>query len=285
MKISTLFLLGALVITQIHGASKEERLEESGWIPEVFTEVDGIELKIWHKAPPESLDDGPAPAIVFFYGGGWNSRNISQFQNQGEHLANQGMHAFLADYRVKNDYGGTPFDCVEDAKSAMRYVRYHAERFGIDPNKIAASGGSAGGHLAAACALLPSMNSPSDPDVSCKPDALVLFNPVYDNSPDGFANHRVKERWREFSPMHHIDQDAPPNIVFLGTKDHLIPVETAEAWQAEMLSAGVYSELHLYPDRKHAFFNKGEDYTDTVEKMDEFLKSFGYLHSDNQSSK
>ncbi|MBC2603654.1 alpha/beta hydrolase [Puniceicoccus vermicola] len=138
-------------------------------------------------------------------------------------------------------------------------------------------GGSAGGHLAAACALLPTLNDPSDPPVSCKPNALILFNPVYDNGPGGYGHDRMKDRWEEISPLHHIDEEAPPNIVFLGTEDQVMPVETACYWKAKMEACGVRSELYLYANRKHGFFNGGEDYTDTVQKMHAFLASLGYL--------
>ena len=77
--------------------------------------------------------------------------------------------------------------------------------------------------------------------------------------------------------MQHINKDAPPNIVFLGTKDPLIPVKTAEEWRAKMESVGVRSELYLYEGRKHGFFNGGDDYTDTLAKVVTFLKSLKYI--------
>ena len=72
--------------------------------------------------------------------------------------------------------------------------------------------------------------------VSSRPDALVLFNPVFDNGPGGWGHNRVKKRWREISPMHNITASAPPTTVFLGSQDKLIPVATAHAYQARMLT-------------------------------------------------
>ncbi|MGE9296559.1 MAG: alpha/beta hydrolase [Puniceicoccales bacterium] len=257
--------------------NSEEKLEASGWQPVHYKTVGDTHLKFWHLPPQTNNQTKPAAAMVLFYGGGWRGRNLTHFRRQGEHLAGKGMHVFLPDYRAWKAYGGTPFDCVEDAKSAMRYIRQHAAEFNIDPNRIAAGGGSAGGHLAAACALVPGLNFPQDPDLSCRPDALVLFNPVYDNGPGGYGYNRVKDRWTEISPMHHINSNAPPNIVFLGTEDDLIPVTTGELWKAKMNEAGVRSELYLYNGRGHGFFNGGKEYTDTVEKMTAFLESLGYL--------
>jgi len=262
---------------EINTDPKEVQLEQSGWQPLIYKHVGEIELKLWHMPPKVATRNQPTPAMVFYYGGGWRARNITHFRRQGEELAALGMHVFLPDYRAWKAYGGSPFDCVEDAKSAMRYIRLNADDFKIDPNRIAAGGGSAGGHLAAACALVPELNAPDDPDISARPDALILFNPVYDNGPEGYGYNRIKDRWPEISPLHHINSNAPPNIVFLGTEDELIPVETGQAWQAKMKAANVRSELYLYEGRGHGFFNGGKEYTDTIEKMTEFLRSLGYI--------
>jgi len=80
-------------------------------------------------------------------------------------------------------------------------------------------------------------------------------------------------------PIHNIDEKTPPTIVFLGTNDKHIPVETAERYKALMESNGVRSELHLYQDQPHGFFNfnREENYTKTVIEMDRFLASLNYL--------
>jgi len=125
-----------------------------------------------------------------------------------------------------------------------------------------------------------------DPNVSSKPNALLLFNPVYDNNPtDGYGGARIADYWEEISPAAHITKDDPPAIVFLGTKDKLIPVAVGERFQKAMQDAGVESELHLYEDAAHGFFNpsKGgtEDYyQDTVDKMDAFLVGLGWLEAE-----
>jgi acetyl esterase len=218
------------------------------------------------------------PAIVFFFGGGWNGGTPSQFYGQSRHLADRGMVAICADYRTKSKYGTSPQECVRDGKSAIRWVRSHAAELGVDPQRIAAGGGSAGGHVAAATAVVDGFEEETeDHAVSCRPTALVLFNPVYDNGPDGYGFDRVKDYWQQFSPLHNIDEDAPPTIVFLGTRDKLIPVATAEAWQAAMQKVKVRSDLHLYQNEGHGFFNRGESYKDTLQKTDDFLVSLGYL--------
>jgi acetyl esterase/lipase len=159
----------------------------------------------------------------------------------------------------------------------MRWVRSHAGELGIDPDKLAAGGGSAGGQIAAATALIAGFNQEGeDTSVNCRPDALVLFNPVFDNGPNGYGYDRVKGYWRDFSPMEHIDKDAPPTLIMLGTDDKLVPVATARKYQKLMQQAGVRCNLDLYEGMPHGFFNKTR-YVETMTETDKFLTSLGYL--------
>jgi acetyl esterase/lipase len=122
------------------------------------------------------------------------------------------------------------------------------------------------------------------PAISSQSNALVLFNPVYDNGPDGYGFERVADRYQEISPFHNIREGCPPAIVFLGTEDKLIPVATSEAFKEKMESVGSKSVLHLYEGKPHGFFNEskgGEEiFLDTVGKMDDFLVEIGYLEGE-----
>ena len=258
-------------------------LDVKGFTPDnepVYKTVGDTQLKLHIFNPKDLKSSDQRPAIVFFFGGGWNGGSPSQFYPHCAHLASRGMVAMAADYRVKSRNGTSPRECVMDGKSAVRWIRQHASELGVDPNKVLAGGGSAGGHVAAATGTTSGMEEDGeDLTVSSRPNALVLFNPVYDNGPDGYGHDRVKEYWREISPMHNISEDTPPTIVFLGTKDKLIPVATAERYKELMEAKGQRCELHLYKDQPHGFFNynKTDNYEKTVEQMDRFLVSLGYL--------
>lgn len=244
----------------------------------VYKTVGDVELSMHIFKPIETDSAKPKAAIVFFFGGGWTGGTPSQFYSQSRALADLGMVAMCAEYRVKKTHNTSPKECVSDGKSAIRWARTNASKYGIDPNRIAAGGGSAGGHVAATTATVDAFDDPADdPSVSCRPNALVLFNPVYDNGPDGYGHDRVKEYWQDISPMHRLSKDMPPTIVFLGTKDKLIPVATGEAFQSKLDELGVRNELHLYKDAAHGFFNKGEPYEDTLKKSIQFLTSLGYV--------
>ena len=237
------------------------------------------ELKLHVFNPPKSHPDGKIPAIVFFHGGGWTSGGASQFYRQSRHLADRGIVAISADYRVKQPHKTTPQECVKDGKSAIRWLRAHAQEIGIDPNRLAAGGGSAGGHIAAATALVEGFDEEGeDLTVSCKPDALVLFNPVIDNGPGGFGYNTVSKYWEAFSPLHNIraDKPTPPAIFMLGTKDKLIPVATGKKFKAAMEAAGVRCDLILYEGQEHSFFNSA-CYEETIKAADAFLTSLGFL--------
>lgn len=251
----------------------------AGVVPDQIVEykqVGDVKLTLHVFNPPEHKASDKAPAIVFFFGGGWKGGAPTHFYPQSKHLASRGMVAICVDYRTEED-GTTPQECVKDGKSAMRWVRSHAAELGIDPEKILAGGGSAGGHVAAATATLKGFDEEGeDTSVSCRPVALVLFNPVFDNSEKGYGYERVKDYWAAFSPMHNLDKSAPPTLVQLGTNDSLISVATAEAYKAKMESLGVRCDLILYEDQPHGFFNSAK-YEETLKAADAFLVSLGYL--------
>lgn len=244
-----------------------------------YKKVDATNLYL-EIIKPHNFDEAKVyPAMVFFFGGGWTGGSRTHFSYHAEHFAEKGIVCFLADYRTKKNSNTTPFESLKDAKSAMRYIRENASKLNIDPNKIIASGGSAGGHLAAATALITGFNDELDNlEISCVPNALVLYNPVIDNGPGGYGYERIGDAYPTFSPLHNIKKGAPPTVFFLGTKDKLIPVETAKYYQVVMQKIGSRCDLHLYENQDHGFFNfaNSEYFKKTLATTDLFLQSLGY---------
>lgn len=284
LRFNLIFATICVSIATAHGKRKPAHAPSAllGAEVSVYKEASDTQLAL-HVYSPKGHDPkkDKRPAIVFFFGGGWVGGSPKQFQPHCEYLASRGMVAMTADYRVRSRQGTTPFECVKDGKSAVRWIRLHSGELGIDPERLAAAGGSAGGHVAASTGNLPGLEEKGeDLSVSSKPDALVLFNPVYDNGPNGYGHDRVKDRFKEISPMHNLRKGAPPTIVFLGDRDKLIPVSTAEKYKALMEKAGSRCDLHVYADQPHGFFNKGKPghhYEKTVLEMDKFLSSLGWL--------
>ena len=284
--------LPALILTAIAfggtALAETQLVNIKGAEVEVYKKASGDDLRIY-RLDPEGHDPktDKRPAVMFFFGGSWNGGSVAQFEPHANYLAGRGIVAFLADYRVKSRQKTPPLACVEDGKSAIRWVRQNAERLGVDPDKIIAGGGSAGGHVAATTGICDGLEGPNeDLSVSSKSEALLLFNPVYNNGPDGYGHDRVTEWFPAISPAHNITKGDPPTIVFLGSEDKLIPVSTAEKFRDDQEALGIKSELHVYKGETHGFFNlklgqgKKEHFIDTILKTDAFLVDLGYLEDE-----
>jgi acetyl esterase len=283
-------LLAVLLGCFTMAIGKEKNASQlEGATMEPYKSVGDVTLRLWIFNPKGHQPADQRAAIVFFFGGGWTSGSPTQFQQQCKHLAERGMVAITVDYRVKSRHDVKPVKCIADAKSAIRWVRANAARLGIDPQRIAAGGGSAGGHLAASTAFIKDFDEPGeDTSVSAVPNALVLFNPALVLAPlEGysFAAHgeRISEerfgaKPEKLSPAHHVKQGAPPTIIFHGKADTTVPYSTAEAFTAEMKKVGSACELVGYENAQHGFFNSTKpDAKDTIDRMTTFLKSLGYI--------
>lgn len=257
----------------------------------IYKSLDGVALNAYIFSPENKSQ--PAPAIVFFFGGGWTSGSPTQFEQHCKYFAGRGMVAITADYRVASRHAVKAVECVADAKSAIRWVRTNAEVLGVDPDRIVAAGGSAGGHIAAAAGTLVDFDEASeDTNVSSRPNALALFNPALvlaqvegkafpDDAKLAELEKRLGVAPKKLSPYHQITSSVPPTIIFHGKADTTVPYWTAEAFQAAMLEHGNQCELFGFENAKHGFFNYerdgGENYQTTIKALDEFLVSLDFL--------
>lgn len=238
-----------------------------------------VELKLHLHYPDGWKPTDKRPGIVFFFGGGWTNGNVAQFEPQAKYLASRGMVAARADYRVKSRHGVTPRECVEDAKSAVRWLRAHAAELGIDPDRLVASGGSAGGHLAACTALTDGLEpSGEDHAVSSKPNALLLFNPAlqFEGVPSLMERlNNDAKLGKLLSPVLHVKKDTPPTLMFFGTEDRLL--SQGKAFLSRSKEMGHRAELFTADGVGHGFFNRAPWTERTLIRADEFLASLGYV--------
>lgn len=253
----------------------------------VYKTVGDVELKMDLFEPEGLKATDQRPAIVFFFGGGWSGGSTKQFYQQAAAMAAEGLVAFSADYRVKGRNKTTPFECVKDGKSAIRWVRQHAAEFGVDPNRIVAAGGSAGGHVAACTGVIEGHEEDGeDLSISSVPNAMILDNPVLDTTEKGYGANRFKpENQTSLSPCHQVREGIVPTIVFHGTADKTVPFENAERFTTLMKEAGNECVLVPFEGKDHGFFNgsffrpkNGDDDFDLIQKRSiDFLASHGLL--------
>nr|WP_246402083.1 alpha/beta hydrolase [Jiangella mangrovi] len=204
-----------------------------------------------HVSAPLEPSDSPAPTAVFYHGGGWERGDWTQFQPQAARLSALGMVSVLVEYRTEG-----PVAATEDAVAAMNAVFERSQDIGCDTERIVAIGGSAGGQLALATAVL----DLPDGDDRHRPVALVLFNPVTDTTgdfPAGFGRRHFEndENARRHSPVHHVRAGIPPLLIMHGTADSAVHHENSMALVDEVRGRGGLAEIVLYAGRRHGFFN------------------------------
>ena len=251
---------------------------------------EAVELRL-HVYKPEGWSaDDRRPAAVFFFGGGWSGGKPNQFYPHCRDLAALGMVAMSAEYRIKSKHGTTPLACVEDGKSAVRYLRANAKQLGIDSNRIVSGGGSAGGHVAACTGVLKGFETEAeDKAISSVPNLMILFNPVIDTSPkNGYGAKKVPgDDPLILSPLHHAHKDQPPSIIFHGDADKTVKIGSIRAFEKKANKLGASCKLVEYEGAGHGFFNhsafrkpkKGSpDYYElTMGEAVQFLTKRGFL--------
>jgi acetyl esterase/lipase len=253
-------------------------------LPDVlYNQPDRLRLDLFS---PEPITN-PAPAILFVVCGGWRGGIRSNVWRQAVYLAERGVIAAVTDCRPA-PASQHPTQ-LNDAVSAIAWLRAHAKDYKIDPETIAVAGASAGGHLAA----LVGMNRWNGSDWSGAPPqmrviAVVAFNAVLDvprfGEPDapavprtnlsallGSAPDRDPERWRAASPRHHVTPAAAPFLLLHGTHDEVVPYAQSVDMQRVLREAGVEAELFTADGGAHGFFNSPPWYGPTTTRMGEFL--------------
>lgn len=247
----------------------------------IYKETLNLDLKLYVFKPYDWNVLQERPSIVFYFGGGWYSRHITQFVEYAKYYSSKGYVCFIADYRVRSTEKCQAIDSLRDAQDAFAFIRINSDKFGINKNRIAAAGASAGGHLAAS---LGTLVDPRFQELS-KPNALILFNPVCVvdpfKNPDRYNFSKLGVKGYEISPYHNIEKNTPPTIIYHGTRDKLVSYETAEMFYEKMKKMGNDCTLIPFHGRDHGFFNHEKhlpdsDYKKTLNFTDEFLARIGW---------
>lgn len=246
-----------------------------------YKTVGDVTLRMHVVGPAEGKD---RPAVVLFFCGGWNGFDASKYFPQASYFASRGMVGFCAEVRVNARHKTTPTECVIDGRSAVRWVRSHAAEYGIDPNRIAAFGGSAAGHVSACAALLEELNDPADdPKVSARPNALLLTCPALDGeqSQKRIDHLGGPEKAKALSALAHVKAGAPPTLIMVGDSDQTTPLSESQAFQKAMVAAGSVCRIEVYRGAGHGFHNwfngRGKHFPTTLRQMDAFLVSLDWL--------
>ncbi|MCB1231377.1 MAG: alpha/beta hydrolase [Verrucomicrobiae bacterium] len=250
----------------------------------VYRSVGGHELALWIFKPSDWRKEDHRPAVLWFFGGGFEVGIPSQFAKHAEAMAENGLVAMTVDYRVRSRHGSevTPFDALDDARAAVGWVRTHAKELGIDPERIAAAGGSSGGHLAAMCAIPGAWEGRVPIDA---PNALLLLNPAVD-----LDIPIVRERTDEkelaslmaISPLRQLSDPLPPTLILHGTEDVIVPLASSEAFLEKALQLGSESVvLRTFPEQGHEFYLHGFDgnrgFNAALEEIVDFLARLGWI--------
>ena len=269
----------------------------------IYKKRDGVELELLVVKPPDWAEGDRMPAIVWIHGGGWRSGHPEMFLPHAEYFSRRGAVSVSVTYRLIEpepmiEGKITVETCLEDCKSAIRYIREHASELGIDPERIAAIGDSAGGHLATALATVSGCENPhEDETISSVPNAVVNLNGITDltitfpNIPLQYEKETEEEGQRYMnryeqakclSPVFQVRSGLPPMLHLHGVQDRTVEPHQSIRMHQALLASGNRSELILYPQTKHAFILY--QYTATDEEIeraildiDQFFIRLGWL--------
>ncbi|MEM7697097.1 MAG: alpha/beta hydrolase [Verrucomicrobiota bacterium] len=246
---------------------------------------EGDDLNIHFFLPADLKEEENRTAFLFFNGGAWDRGNVTQFAPQALYFVERGAVCGLVEYRNQSTHPDcSPIDALQDAQSAIRYLRYFAERLHVDPAKVVVVGASAGANIAAN-ALMKGHVPPDRDDYQSadpQPNAGIFFSPIIDVEKDSYGADAFAEPalFKKASLTRFIDAGLPPMLMINGSVDRLIPAERVVSFCEEMKKRGNRCEHVPFEGRDHNFYNLNLDpvsYEACLIEMNRFLDETGFL--------
>ncbi len=232
---------------------------------------------------------GPFPAVVYIHGGGWSGGNKGAFRRQAAHMATKGFAGACIEYRLS---GEAKFPAaLYDSKAAVRWMRANAKQYRVNPDRIGAAGGSAGGHLVAMLGTTAHIRElegdGGNAGISSRVQAVAAFNPAVDlvsfgkkasdnasNSVFAFLGATFADKpdlWAQATPLTHVRKDSAAHLFLHGTSDALVPYQQSVDMMEKLKKAGVPAEIFTADGASHGFFNRPPWFEPTLHRMEEFF--------------
>ncbi|HQW30479.1 MAG TPA: alpha/beta hydrolase [Verrucomicrobiales bacterium] len=252
------------------------------------TPEEGAELSIYLFFPKDVKEGPGRPVLLFFNSGAWDRGNITQFAPHALYYVERGAVCGLVEYRNSSSHPGScPTQSLQDGRSAIRFIRLHAESLHIDRTRLVAVGAGAGANIAGGAAMRAPLSESgvdkNQPDF--QPNAVVLLSAIIDVSKGsyGFDQFASASEARLASLTSHIDSGLPPMLLVHGTADRLISHEDVAEFAAKMERRKNPCEYVEFEGRDQHFFNLNVDplsYEACLGVMDDFLDRHGILKKD-----
>lgn len=253
----------------------------------VYRKIGDVELRLHVMKPKGWAAGDKRPAFLYYFGGGWSSGTPESGLRLAKWAASKGLVGIIPDYRTRNRFQTTPEDSISDGRAAVRWVQEHAAELGVDPAKLIATGGSAGGHVASWTAITAAGPAADDPAPAIAPAALILFNPVTDTKDGGYGGPKRfgnnPARALAASVLDQMQAKMPPTLVFHATADATVPHANSVAFRDKLVASGNRCELVTFEGLGHSYYSTkfGEAgkaaYEKTITDTAAFLASLGLL--------